>query len=114
MVTCPLTNLEAQSAADALEGMLTMTGQIRRPAPAPAPWTKVATIPCYLTLTSGAVQESVTTPGHQDRVNAELLTTRSTDLRVNDTVIVNSAMFTVRVIDPDDTVLLRALGRVEH
>ncbi len=111
---CPITAAELAGIEDALAAVLTMQGEIRRPTAQPAPWIRVATVPCYLTLTSGATRETVTTPGHEDAVNAELLVPSGTDLRPNDAVLVNGGRFVVRMLDPDDVGVLRALGRVER
>jgi len=98
-----------------VEATFRHTCTIRRPQPGSAPYLQVATgVPCLINLRSGQSREAITTPAHSDGAPAELLLPLGTDITANDVAVVNGARFTVRLIDPDQTVCLRALGTVDR
>lgn len=116
MVTDCCTQLTASELAGVREGVeaaFRHTCTIRRPTAPPAPFTVVAAgVPCLIKLRTGQSHEMITTPSHSDTGSAELLVPVGTDLKANDVVDVNGSRFTVRLIDPDDTACIRALGTV--
>ncbi len=113
-MTCPLTPAEAAALQEGLESALTMTCELRRPAPGAAPWVRLGSFPCYLHLTSSAASEYFNAPGHEARVNAELLLPKAAPIEPNDVALVAGHRFVAKILDPDDTGLTRALGRVER
>lgn len=98
-----------------VEATFRHTCTIRRPQPGSAPYTLIATgVPCLIQLRSGQSHEVITTPAHSDSAPADLLLPLGTDITANDVVTVNGGRFTVRLIDPDQTVCIRALGTVDR
>ena len=118
MVTGCCTQLTASELAGlqaGVESTFRHTCDIRRPQPGSTPFTVVATgVPCLITLRTGQSHEVITTPAHSDGAPAELLLPLTTNITANDVAIVNGARFTVRLIDPDQTVCLLALGTVDR